>query len=164
MKYFFVTIIVAFSLTVNAQTTAARYIEKYDELAIGIMNELCMPASVVLGIAIHESAAGTSKLCRLHHNHFGVKGRSAKTKNGIAFTYQHFDSDSAAYEHFANHIATRRFYKSLKGDMDYIKWLDAIRKTGYAASPLWMKQVTDIIKKNSLTKFDKRFAPSDGNN
>ena len=69
---------VLFSL--RAQSAAEVYINKYDTLAIEVLNNYQIPASLILGIALQESAAGTSKLCRINHNHFGVKGRVKSSK------------------------------------------------------------------------------------
>ncbi len=68
----------------KAQTAAEAYIADFDSLAVEVLNTYKIPASLVLGIAMHETGAGTSKLCRVNHNHFGMKGRvkSSKTKSG----------------------------------------------------------------------------------
>lgn len=105
MRFLFVNVFF-FSLlfSLQAQSTAEAYINKFDSLAIEIMKTYQIPASLILGIALQESAAGTSKLCRLNHNHFGVKGRvkSPKTKSGYKTSYRKFDSDIAAYTHIGS--------------------------------------------------------------
>ena len=47
--------------TASAQSAASKYVEAYREAAIRTMNQHGVPASIILGVAIHESASGTSK-------------------------------------------------------------------------------------------------------
>ena len=67
-----------------------------------------IPASLVLGIALQESGAGTSKLCRVNKNHFGVKTRvkSSKTKSGYVSKYRTFETDEDAFLHFGEMISS----------------------------------------------------------
>ena len=67
-------------MALQAQTQAEAYIKKYDSIAVNIMNTYGIPASIVLGIGLHESGAGTSKICKNYHNHCGVKGRNNNSK------------------------------------------------------------------------------------
>jgi flagellum-specific peptidoglycan hydrolase FlgJ len=151
---FFTTV---FSL--EAQTAAEAYINKFDTLAFEVLNNYGIPASLVLGIALQESGAGTSKLCRLNHNHFGVKGRvkSSKTKSGYTNAYRKFETDEAAYLHFGEMVSKKKYYFTLKGDMDYMKWLKAMKAAKYATSPHWISHVDKMIKRYNLTCFDTPF-------
>ena len=83
MRFFFIVIFFIATFSLRAQSAAEVYIARYDSLALEVLNKYGIPASIILGIALVESAAGTSKLCRVNHNHFGVKGRvkSKKTKS-----------------------------------------------------------------------------------
>jgi len=45
----------------------------------------------------------------------------------------------------------------LKGDMDYMKWLKAMKAAGYATSSLWITHVDSMIKRYGLTRFDAPF-------
>ena len=148
---FFTTV---FSL--QAQSAAEAYIRKFDTLALEVLNNYQIPASLVLGIALQESGAGTSKLCRLNHTHFGVKGRvkSSKTKSGYTTAYRKFDTDEAAYLHFGEMVSKKKYYSTLKGDMDYMKWLKAMKAAKYATSPQWINHVDKMIKRYKLTRFD----------
>lgn len=143
------------ALSVSAQKQTDAYIAKYDSLAINIMNTYGIPASIVLGIGIHESGSGTSKLCKNYHNHFGVKGRNINSKGKKVSSYRKFESDLAAYQHFAEMISQKKYYEKLKGSTDVKKWLHAIKAGGYASSPTWIVQVEIIIKKHDLTRFDQ---------
>lgn len=152
-------IILAFSIlffTAGAQNTAVNYIEKYDSLAVEILVRYQIPASLVLGVAMHESASGTSNLCITRHNHFGVKIR-VKSKSGHHSIYRTFNTDEDAYLNFGEMIARRQYYQQLKGDMDYMKWLKAMKASGYARSSSWVGIIDKTIKKYGLTRFDHAF-------
>ncbi len=157
MKKITILFFLILPLFLPAQNKVEKYIEKYDEEAIEIMKNHGIPASIVLGIAIHESAAGTSKLCRLKNNHFGFKGKINKTEYDFAPSYRGFESSEEAYEAFAQCLTRKSFYEKLKYDMDPVKWLHALRKGGYAEAPEWMRKIVQIINKYDLTKFDSTF-------
>ena len=145
-------------MLVHPQSAATKYIEKFDVLALEVLRTYDIPASLVLGIALQESAAGTSKLCRTHFNHFGVKGKSPKTKSGYTSAYRKFGSDEEAYLHFGEMISRKKYYSTLKGDMDYMKWLKAMKAANYAASSLWITHVDTMIRRYNLTRFDVPFS------
>lgn len=156
MKYLLLIFLFLTTYCIKAQQNASLYIDKFDSLAVEVKNTYGIPASVVLGIALHESGAGTSKLCRVNHNHFGVKGRvkSPKTKSGYKIGYRTFDTDEAAYLHFGEMISRKKYYTELKNSMDYMTWLKAMKRAKYATSSHWIPRVANIIKKYNLTQLD----------
>jgi len=157
MRYLLICLLFfAAIFSLRAQSVAVVYINKFDTLALEILNNYQIPASLVLGIALQESAAGTSKLCKVNHNHFGVKGRvkSSKTKSGYTTSYRKFDTDEAAYLHFGEMVSRKKYYSTLKGDMDYMKWLKAMKAAKYATSSQWITHVDKMIKRYGLTRFD----------
>jgi flagellum-specific peptidoglycan hydrolase FlgJ len=160
MRISLVLVFFFISVFAQAQNAAFNYINKFDSLAIEVLCKYEIPASLVLGIALQESAAGTSKLCRVSHNHFGVKGRvrSSKTESGYTTSYRKFDTDEDAYLHFGEMISRKKYYSVLKGDMDYMSWLKAMKKAGYAASSQWITHVDSMIKRYGLTRFDTPFS------
>ena len=56
------------------KNTSQTYIEQFKENAISIMHQTGIPASIILGIAMHESGNGNSKIAQNLNNQFGVKG------------------------------------------------------------------------------------------
>lgn len=156
MRYLLLFFLIFQAVTIRAQSAAEVYIAKFDSLAIEVSVKYHIPASLVLGIAMHESGAGTSKLCRIKHNHFGVKGRvkSSKTKSGYTTTYLKFETDEAAYLHFGQMLAGKKYYNRLKGNMDYMKWLKAMKASGYASSSKWIAFIDKWIKRYDLTRYD----------
>lgn len=141
----------------QAQTAAEIYVIKYDSLAVELMNAYGIPASLILGLGMHESAYGTSKLCKAKNNHFGVKERikSSKTKSGYKTVYRKFDSDEAAYLNFGEMLSRRKYYATLKYNMNYMEWLKAMKKAKYATSSAWISQVDHMIKRYDLTCYDR---------
>ncbi len=156
MRIFFIVSFLFSTVFLQAQSTAEVYIAKFDTLAIEVLNKYGIPASIILGIALVESAAGTSKLCQINHNHFGVKGRvkSKKTKSGYTTSYRSFDTDEDSYLYIGKLISGRKYYPALKGNMDYMKWLKAIKASGYAKSSSWIPHIDQMIKRYNLVRFD----------
>ncbi|MEI8047004.1 MAG: glucosaminidase domain-containing protein [Bacteroidota bacterium] len=156
MRILLIFLLFVFSASLKAQGDAARYIAKFDTLALEVFNSYGIPASLVLGIALQESAAGTSKLCKVKHNHFGTKSRvkSSKAKSGYITAYQTFDTDEAAYLQFGESVSRKKYYTALKGNSDYLVWLKAMKKAKYASSSLWVSHVDSMIKRYNLTRFD----------
>lgn len=111
-----------------------------------------IPAAIILGVAIVESGAGTSRNSRLLNNHFGIVGKNnlLKTK-GIRTRYKQYASVAASFADFCNLLTRKKFYSALKGNMDYKLWITAISKTGYSEAPAeWRKRITTAIQKNKL--------------
>ena len=142
------------------QSAADKYVAKYHESAIKLMKRHEIPASVILGIAIHESASGNSKIAKHLNNHFGVKG--SNTNKEINSSYKGYDSVEDSYKDFINMMKSRPKFKILfdkYSDYDYKNWIYGIQKGGYAASRTWAAQVISIIQRYRLYECDNR--PSD---
>lgn len=145
--------VLCINITALAQSAAKKYIELYNEAAIRTMNEYGIPASIVLGIAIHESASGNSKIAKYLNNHFGMKGNSGPKP--IKSAYKGYEDVNDSYDDFAN-LLTKRF-SSLFNKYpiyDYKSWVYGIQRGGYAASGTWASQVMAIIKTYKLYEFD----------
>jgi hypothetical protein len=146
--------LIAFSAA--AQTTED-YIHAYADHAQTLMREYKIPASVILAVAIHESAAGTSKIARYLNNHFGIKGANNNTE--IRSSYKDYPSVLDSYDHFIDFLTGRMAFRTLfdKYDQyDYRNWARGIQRGGYARSRTWAAQVIGIINKNNLYQYDER--------
>lgn len=161
MRILFISFLFFIPNILFAQSAAQKYIDTYSPLALEVLEKYQIPPSLVLGIALHESASGTSKLCRTKHNHFGVKGRvkSSKSKSGYITAYRTFETDEASYLHIGEMISKRKYYQGLKGNMDYMKWLKAMKASGYARSSSWISIIDKTIKRYDLTRLDKPAVP-----
>jgi Bax protein len=146
---FLSTLLVLFFQYSSAQT---KYVQKYRPLADSLSGEYGIPASVILGVAILESASGTSRNSKLLNNHFGIVGKNKleKTK-GIKTRYKQYDSVEESYKDFCKLLKKKKFYKKLKDNKDYKLWVDAISKAGYSEVPdTWKHRVSETIRKNRL--------------
>lgn len=144
------------TLTTKAQTTEA-YISTNVNHAQYLMQKFGLPASIILGVAIHESAAGKSKIAKYLNNHFGVKGVNTNTE--IKSSYRDYPSVDSSYAHFVSFLQSRSYFNSLfdKYDpYDYRNWAFGIQQAGYASSRTWASQVIAIIKKYELFQYDNR--------
>jgi flagellum-specific peptidoglycan hydrolase FlgJ len=131
--------------TTHAQQVKRRYLDKFQELSIKLMNETGIPASVILGVGMLESGMGTSRNARLLHNHFGIVGRNSLAKKHPTYRskYREYKTDTASYE--------------LKGKPEYAVWLDHMNRSGYStAGHEWIKRVSNLIKKYKLYKLDSQ--------
>lgn len=136
--------------------TAEDYIEKHKDAAIRYMKEYGVPASIILGIAYHESAGGNSKIARYLNNHFGIKGENSSTE--IRSAYKGYDSVSDSYRDFVRLIERRKQYNKLidrYGPGNYKDWVYGIARGGYAMSRTWPSQVIAIINKYELYELDE---------
>ncbi|RYG16809.1 MAG: LysM peptidoglycan-binding domain-containing protein [Chitinophagaceae bacterium] len=141
----------------KAQSTTEEYIESHAEHAQELMRTHDIPASIILAVAIHESAAGTSKIARYLNNHFGVKGENSNTE--IRSAYRDYPTVDSSYNHFISFLHSRTHFNSLfdKYDQyDYRNWAKGIQRGGYARSRTWSAQVINLIKKYELYEYDER--------
>lgn len=140
----------------RAQTTED-YIAEHVGIAQELMHAHQLPASIILAVAIHESAAGKSKIAKYLNNHFGVKG--ANSNSEIRSAYRDYPSVDSSYAHFVSFLQSRTYFNVLfdKFDQyDYVNWAKGIQKGGYAHSRKWASQVIGLIKKYELYQYDER--------
>lgn len=144
------------SLTAAHGQTIQEYVEEHTEHAQELMRENEVPASVILAVAIHESAAGKSKVARHLNNHFGIKGRNSNTN--INSSYRDYDDANESYDGFVEVLHNSSFNQLFdKYDQyDYAGWARGIQRNGYAHSRTWASQVIAIINKYELYQYDDR--------
>src|SRR5476649_1894951 len=104
-KILLITALLIASVATFAQkNTSQSYIDQFKDNAIAIMHETGIPASIILGIAMHESANGNSKIAQNLNNQFGVKGGGgAEIKNNkktVHTEYKKYDSILESFEDF----------------------------------------------------------------
>lgn len=156
--FFSLLLIGAMSTHVLAQTNSAeQYIEQYKDVAIQYMEEHGCPASIILAIAMHESAHGNSRIARHLNNHFGIKGQNnSKT---IRSAYKGYDSVGESYQDFIDFLKKRKKTQHLFDEYqahEYQKWIQGIARAGYAQSSSWSSKVLNMINKYNLQELDRR--------
>jgi LysM repeat protein len=143
-------------LSLKAQTTED-YIAQHVGHAQELMRIHQLPASIILAVAIHESAAGKSKIAKYLNNHFGVKGKNSNTE--IRSSYRDYPSVDSSYNHFVSFLQSRSYFNVLFGkydQYDFRGWAKGIQRGGYAHSNTWATQVIGLIKKYELFQYDDR--------
>ncbi|ASU32481.1 glucosaminidase domain-containing protein [Mucilaginibacter xinganensis] len=162
-KLVLVALLLASTLLVSAQkNTAKSYIEQFKDDAIKIMHETGVPASIVLGVAMHESGCGNSTLAQNLNNQFGVKGGGGavfyKHKKLVKTKYKRYDSVFDSFQDFARIMTERREFSGLADKFthfDYTGWAKGIQSRGYCSSHKWAAQVMGLIKKYQLYDLDE---------
>jgi flagellum-specific peptidoglycan hydrolase FlgJ len=164
-KVLLITTLLLTTLAASAQkNTSESYIQQFKDAAIRIMHETGVPASIVLGAAMHESACGNSHVARNLNNQFGMRGSTAYTytdshNKKIRTTYKQYDSVLESFEDFARIMTEKKQFSHL-GDKyshyDYEHWAKGIQKSGYCSSHLWSSQVLGLIRKYKLYMFDEK--------
>lgn len=162
-KTLLITTLLISSVTAFAQkNTSKSYIEQFKNNAIEIMHETGIPASIILGIAMHESGCGNSNVAKNLNNQFGFKGGSTtvyyKNNKRVTSAYKKYDSILESFDDFARIITHRRQLGRLSDQLslyDYEKWVKSIQRSGYASSKKWASQVIAIIRKYQLNDLDQ---------
>jgi len=148
MRNIFILCLFLFSgLIAEAQSTED-YVAEHAAFAQSLMRDHKIPASLILAVAIHESASGNSRIAQHLNNHFGVKGPNNSIE--IRSSYRDYLSADESYSHFVEIMETRSPFNSLfsKYDQyDYKGWARGIQRSGYAHSRSWSSQVVGLVKK-----------------
>ena len=148
-RLLFAVLLLYVSPGANGQTA---YVKKYRPLADSLGAAYGIPAAVILGVAIIESSSGTSRNCKLLNNHFGIEGKNtAYKRKKIRTRYKQYPTNEASYIDFCKLLSHRKYYKKLKGNLNFRLWVDAISKSGYSEVPsIWKQRVTGAILNNHL--------------
>lgn len=144
-------------------TAVAGYVDKYAS-GYGILVH-----SSVIAQAILESGWGKSTLAVEYHNYFGLKcgtkwkGESVNlstkeeytpgTLTSIRDNFRIYSSMEEGVKGYFEFIQLPR-YQNLKGITDPRKYLETIRKDGYATSSDYVKNCMDLVEQYELRKYD----------
>ncbi|MFD0795517.1 glycoside hydrolase family 73 protein [Mucilaginibacter litoreus] len=163
---FSVLVFIASTSAVSAQSASQSYIDKFKDNAIRIMHETGVPASIILGVAMHESGSGKSAIAKNLNNQFGVKGGGGavyyKNNKKVRSAYKRYDSVLDSFKDFARIMTERKQFSHLADKLtqyDYKGWARGIQRAGYASSRKWSAQVMGIIKKYDLNELDNSPVP-----
>ncbi|MFA6150262.1 MAG: glucosaminidase domain-containing protein [Chitinophagaceae bacterium] len=158
-KWVLLTFFLFFFVTqLRAQSIGKMYVDKHKKKAFILMKQTGIPASIILGVSMIESGMGRSRNCKLLNNYFGIKGKNNlhKGKTGTRSAYKQYPDAMASFKDFARMVQTKKYYPSLKGNMDYKTWLLRMNASGYAeAKGKWIHDIETVIKKYNLTELDE---------
>lgn len=151
----------------------AKQLEFIEMIAKGIRKhgdkyKICCYSGVI-GQAILESGWGKSTLASRYNNYFGLKcgsswkGRSVNLKTMEEYSagktsviYDYFrvyKSPEAGIKGFFEFINTPR-YANLKNVKDPDRYLENVKKDGYATSSSYVSTVSGLIRYNNLKAYD----------
>src|SRR5690606_37861766 len=143
--------------TVAQRISPQAYIEQHKAAAIQYMEEYGCPASIILAVAMHESAHGNSRIARYLNNHFGIKGPNDSKE--IRSAYKGYDTVEDSYADTIDFLQRRKNTRKLFDlyqPHEYRKWVQGIARSGYAQSPTWSTRVIGMIRKYDLHELDKK--------
>lgn len=148
--------LVSISATYSQQKfTIAGYIEQHKKVAQQLMKDTGVPASVILAVAIHESAYGNSRVAKNLNNHFGIKGKN-NNKN-IRSSFKGYESVFESYNDFVSLLkrkgSTQKLFEN-QGASDYTTWVRTISRSGYSATKGWSSKILSTIDRYNLNDFD----------
>lgn len=141
--------------TIAQDNTPEAYIAQHKDAAIRYMEEYGCPASIILAVAMHESAHGTSRIARYLNNHFGIKGPNDSKE--IRSAYKGYDTVDESYADFIAYLKRRESTEKLFDlyePHEYQKWVRGIAQSGYAHSSSWSSRVLGMIRKYELHELD----------
>lgn len=129
--------------------------------------KVCSP---IIAQAILESTWGGSKLSARYHNYFGLKCGSKWTGKSVNMTTQEeykagvkttikdnfrvYDSMEDGVKGYFVFLQLER-YHNLRGITDPRKYLETIKRDGYATSSTYVPELMKVIETYGLTKYDK---------
>ncbi len=140
------------------------YIERFNKIAKGEMQQYGIPASISLAQGLIESRAGTSKLAVSNNNHFGMKCFSKNCKKGHCsnFTddthkdfFRKFPSPWESWRAHSQLLASGRYAKLKRHGRDYRAWAYGLKSVGYATDRTYAEKLIGIIERYDLHKYDR---------
>jgi uncharacterized FlgJ-related protein len=128
------------------------YVRDHKTLVNILAETYGIPYSVIMGVAIVESSAGTCDAAKVLNNHFGMAGKNEfVNRYGHKSRYKQYDNEIESFIDFCLLVSGRKFYKKLKGKKDPRLWLLAISRSGYSEEPeMWQQKIQHTIRANHL--------------
>ncbi|WDF68800.1 glucosaminidase domain-containing protein [Sphingobacterium oryzagri] len=159
----YVIVLLLFLSTVGStyaqKFSPSSYIAEHKEIAQQLMVETGVPASVILAVAIHESAYGNSRIAQHLNNHFGIKGKN--NSRAIRSAYKGYSSVKESYLDFISFLKRRKSTTNLfetSDQADYQRWVGGIARSGYSTTKTWSSKVLATINRYNLDEFDHQQA------
>jgi len=138
------------------------YIDKYHRMAVEMMKESKIPASIKLAQSIYSSGAGTTPLVKNSHNHFGILCGADWDGDSYAdpsnqTCYRKYKTIEDSYQDHTNFLKGRSRYNRLffLDILDYKAWANALQESGYSANTKYAQNIIEIIETYYLHIYDK---------
>ena len=137
-------------------------------LEIESFSEVKILPSLTIAQAILESNNGNSGLTKKANNLFGMKGSykgeyvTMSTKEFEDGRYITINAKFRKYPDWAASVRDHRElffrlkrYENLRGEMDYKKACENVRRDGYATSPTYTQSLIGLIERYKLYEYDE---------
>jgi flagellum-specific peptidoglycan hydrolase FlgJ len=149
--------------------TGNAFIDRISSDAIKSQRETGVPASVTMAQAILESGWGKSGLSTNANNFFGIKGkgpagsvtmRTREVFNGqsthINAAFRKYNSPAESFsDHGKFFLQNKRYATAMKNTDNAHRFAQEIAKAGYATDPSYARQLSGLINKYGLERFDR---------
>jgi flagellum-specific peptidoglycan hydrolase FlgJ len=147
MKPIFLFIILFFQLSALAYQGTQEKIQRYKPFIDSISQVYGIPSKLIIGVGVCESGFGQSKQSIKQNNYFGLRGKYVRKKKS---SFKHYARPEDSMVDFCEVLASKKYYISLKGNPDPMKWTRAMAKARYAANAKrWIR-----LMKKSFTLID----------
>jgi flagellum-specific peptidoglycan hydrolase FlgJ len=147
MKPIFFFIILFFQLSALAYQGTQEKIQRYKPFIDSISQVYGIPSKLIIGVGVCESGFGQSKQSIKQNNYFGLRGKYVRKKKS---SFKHYARPEDSMVDFCEVLASKKYYISLKGNPDPMKWTRAMAKARYAANAKrWIR-----LMKKSFTLID----------
>lgn len=134
-------------LTANAFQGTREKIQRYKPFIDSLSQVYGIPSKLIIGVGICESGFGQSKQSIKQHNYFGLRGKYSRKKKS---SFKHYARPEDSMVDFCAVLASKKYYSTLKGNPDPLKWTRAMAKARYAANAKrWIR-----LMKKSFTLID----------
>jgi flagellum-specific peptidoglycan hydrolase FlgJ len=134
-------------LTANAFQGTQEKIQRYKPFIDSLSQVYGIPSKLIVGVGICESGFGQSKQSLKQHNYFGLRGKYSRKKKS---SFKHYARPEDSMVDFCEVLASKKYYTTLKGNPDPMKWTRAMAKARYAANAKrWIR-----LMKKSFTLID----------
>ena len=151
------------------------FVEQFAPLAMRQQKKYGIPTSVILSQMALESYWGNSDLAQKGNNYFGIKANNTWLSDGLPYSlhdddqkderFCNFSPPEESLEYHSRLLMSDRYARCWRYDVtDYHHWLLAIKASGYATRPDYVKQCEKIIKKYKLYKYDIAVKNKQNNN
>ncbi|MHA8085110.1 glucosaminidase domain-containing protein [Aquirufa antheringensis] len=131
MKPIFFFIVLFFQLSAQAFQGTQEKIQRYKPFIDSLSQVYGIPSKLIIGVGICESGFGQSKQSIKQNNYFGLRGKYSRKKKS---SFKHYTRPEDSMVDFCEVLASKKYYKTLKGNPDEMKWTRAMAKARYAAN------------------------------
>lgn len=147
MKPIFFFFVLFFQLSAQAFQGTQVKIQRYKPFIDSLSLVYGIPSKLIIGVGVCESGFGQSKQSIKQNNYFGLRGKYVRKKKS---SFKHYARPEDSMVDFCEVLARKKYYISLKGNPDPMKWTRAMAKARYAANAKrWIR-----LMKKSFTLID----------